>query len=271
MTTTTQAPQKAVLVDLTRCIGCRSCQVACKSWNERSTKKTVNKGVYTNPPKLNSDTYTRIEFLEGASGQAPAWHFIKDQCMHCDDPACVSACPVGAFKKLPTGPVNYDYDKCIGCRYCMIACPFQVPKYEWERKIFPWVRKCTFCSDRQADNLIPACIKVCPTKTMFFGNKEEVLAEAKKRLAGNPGKYVNYVYGEKEAGGTSWMYISSVPFEQLGFNMNIPAKKLPENTWAMLREIPVKVVGFVTVLSLVAIFRNRGSNHDAEIKHKEEN
>ncbi|MCK9418228.1 MAG: 4Fe-4S dicluster domain-containing protein [Nitrospirae bacterium] len=271
MTTITQPPQKAVLVDLTRCIGCRSCQVACKSWNERSVKKTVNQGVYTNPPKLNSDTYTRIEFLEGASGQAPAWHFIKDQCMHCDDPACVSACPVGAFKKLPNGPVNYDYDKCIGCRYCMIACPFQVPKYEWEKRIFPWVRKCTFCSDRQADNLTPACIKICPTKTMFFGNKEEVLAEAKKRLAEHPGKYVNYVYGEKEAGGTSWMYIAAVPFEQLGFNMNIPAKKLPENTWAMLREIPFKVVGFVTALSLIAVFRNRGSNPDAESTHKEEN
>jgi len=266
-----QVAQKAVLVDLTRCIGCRGCQVACKSWNERSVKKTVNQGEYTNPPKLNSDTYTRIEFLEKGTTQAPAWHFIKDQCMHCGDPACVSACPVGAFKKLPNGPVNYDFDKCIGCRYCMIACPFQIPKYEWQSTIYPWVRKCTFCSDRQADNLTPACIKVCPTSTMFYGDRDAVVAEAQKRMAENPGKYVNHIYGKDEAGGTSWMYISGVPFEELGFNMKIPTKKLPENTWAMLREIPVKVVSFVTILSLIAAFRNRGSNHDAETKHKEEN
>jgi formate dehydrogenase iron-sulfur subunit len=153
----------------------------------------------------------------------------------------------------------------------MIACPFNVPKYEWEGIIFPWVRKCTFCSDRIASQLIPACIKVCPTQTMFFGDYDDVLAEAQKRMKENPGKYIDHIYGKEEAGGTSWIYISAVPFEQLGFNMTIPTKKLPDNTWAMLREIPVKVVGFVTVLSLIAIFRNRGSNHDSESKHKEEN
>jgi formate dehydrogenase iron-sulfur subunit len=106
---------------------------------------------------------------------------------------------------------------------------------------------------------------------MFFGDYDDVLAEAQKRMKENPGKYIDHIYGKEEAGGTSWIYISAVPFEQLGFNMKIPTKKLPDNTWAMLREIPVKVVGFVTVLSLIAIFRNRGSNHDAESKHKEEN
>jgi formate dehydrogenase iron-sulfur subunit len=268
---TTKSLEKGVLVDLTRCIGCRACQVACKSWNERSVKKTSNHGVFTNPPKLNSDTYTHIQFLDGQVNNQPAWFFIKDQCMHCKDPACASACPVGAFKKLPNGAVSYDFDKCIGCRYCMIACPFSVPKYEWEGIIFPWVRKCTFCSERIANQLIPACIKVCPTQTMFFGDYDDVLAEAQKRMKENPGKYIDHIYGKDEAGGTSWIYISNVPFEQLGFNTKIPAKKLPDNTWAMLREIPVKVVGFVTVLSLIAIFRNRGSNHDAESKHKEEN
>jgi formate dehydrogenase iron-sulfur subunit len=152
----------------------------------------------------------------------------------------------------------------------MIACPFNVPKYEWERIIFPWVRKCTFCSDRMAADITPACIKVCPTQTMFYGDWDAVVAEAQKRMADNPGKYVNHIYGKDEAGGTSWMYISGVPFEQLGFNMNIPAKRLPDNTRAMLREIPVKVVVFVTVLSLIAIFRNRGSNHNSESTHKEE-
>jgi formate dehydrogenase iron-sulfur subunit len=268
---TTKSIEKGVLVDLTRCIGCRACQVACKSWNERSVKKTVNRGGYTNPMKLNSDTYTRIRFLDGDNPQVPAWHFIRDQCMHCKDPACASACPVGAFKKLPNGAVTYDYDKCIGCRYCMIACPFSVPKYEWEKIIFPWVRKCTFCSDRMADDLTPACIKVCPTRTMFYGERDEVIAEAQKRIKEHPENYVDHIYGKDEAGGTSWMYLSAVPFEQIGFNTTIPAKRLPDNTWAMLREIPVKVGVLVAGLSLIAWFRNRGnSGHDTDSTHRKE-
>jgi formate dehydrogenase iron-sulfur subunit len=264
--TTTSTTQKGVLVDLTRCIGCRGCQVACKSWNERGVKRTIAYGNFTNPPKLNSECYTRIQFLEEETAAGPVWNFIKIQCMHCKDPACASVCPVGAFTKTPSGAVKYNYDKCIGCRYCMIGCPFNVPKYEWEKSLFPWVRKCTFCSDRQAENLIPACIKVCPTNVMFYGDLDAVTAEAKKRLKENPGKYVDHIYGEKEAGGTSWMYLSAEPFEQIGFNTAIPPARLPEKTWAMLREIPVKVAGLATALSLIAYFRNRGGDEGGPSK-----
>ncbi len=260
---------KGVLVDLTRCIGCRGCQVACKSWNERSAKPTFMHGTFTNPPKLNSETYTHINFVEKTVQDEPVWHFIKDQCMHCKDPACASACPVGALTKSPSGPVAYHYDRCIGCRYCMIACPFQIPKYEWEKSLFPWVRKCTFCSERIANNLVPACIKVCPTQVMQFGALDEVTAEAQKRLKNSPGKYVDHIYGKDEAGGTAWLYISHVPFEQIGLNTKIPAQRLPDLTWASLNKIPAAVGGFVVGLSLIAWFRNRGNGSGQSSPGKE--
>lgn len=240
--------QKGVLVDLTRCIGCRACQVACKSWNQQPVKKTFNHGTYTNPPALNSSTYTHIQFLEGQKDDQPVWHFIKDQCLHCKDPACASACPVKALWKTEAGPVIYEFSRCIGCRYCMVACPFDIPKYEWE-KALPAVRKCTFCSDRIADGQVPACIKVCPVAVMFYGEREDVLKEAEKRLRENPGKYVDHIYGKEEAGGTSWVYLSAVPFDALGFN-RVQTIKYPDLTWAYISTIP-SVIGVVITAGVI--------------------
>jgi formate dehydrogenase iron-sulfur subunit len=228
---------KSVLVDLTRCIGCRGCQTACKEWNERPARKTTFRGDYSNPVRLNSDTYTRIRFSEKEESNRPVWSFIKEQCLHCISPACASVCPVSALTKSADGPVVYNYDRCIGCRYCMLACPFQIPTFEWE-STQPWVQKCSFCSERIKDGLIPACIKVCPTTTMFYGEYKDVLAEAKKRIADNPSKYINHIYGEQEAGGTSWMYISNVPFNELGFRENVPQIMLPTLTWSYIKKVP---------------------------------
>jgi formate dehydrogenase iron-sulfur subunit len=228
---------KSVLVDLTRCIGCRGCQTACKEWNELPARRTAFKGEYTNPIRLNSDTYTRIRFSEKDDKGRPVWSFIKEQCLHCKDPACASVCPVAALNKSADGPVVYDYDRCIGCRYCMLACPFRIPTYEWESPR-PWVQKCSFCSERIKDGLVPSCIKACPTTTMFYGEDKEVMAEAKTRIADNPGKYVNHIYGEKEAGGTSWLYISNVPFDQLGFTRNVPQVNLSDFTWDYIAKVP---------------------------------
>jgi len=251
---------KGVLLDLTRCIGCRGCQVACKEWNQRSVKKTRITDGFTNPPDLNSECYTRIKFHE-RDGQEDrlGWDFTKVQCMHCQDPACASACPVGAFIKTPAGPVVYRAERCIGCRYCMIACPFQVPKYEWE-KVSPLVQKCTFCADRIAAGLIPACIKVCPAGVMYYDDRQKVLAEAERRLQEKPGKYVDHIYGKEEGGGTSWMYISAIPFEQLGFNTKIPKVALPDLTWDSLAKIPYAVGGLAVLLSIIAYLRNRGNS-----------
>jgi formate dehydrogenase iron-sulfur subunit len=228
---------KSVLVDLTRCIGCRGCQVACKEWNERAARKTTFKGDYTNPIRLSSDCYTRIRFEEKEEARGPVWSFVKEQCFHCKNPACVSVCPVAALTKSKNGPVVYAYDRCIGCRYCMLACPFQIPTYEWE-SARPWVQKCSFCSERIKDGMLPSCVKVCPTGTMFYGDDEVVMAEAKKRLKDNPGKYVQHIYGEKEAGGTAWMYISSIPFDELNFRKNVPQMVLPDLTWGYISKVP---------------------------------
>lgn len=248
---------KSVLVDLTRCIGCRGCQVACKSWNERGVVPTAVKGTFENPPALSETCYTKIRFQESDAGGAPVWNFVKVQCLHCKEPACASACLVGALHKTEAGPVVYDFDKCIGCRYCMVACPFEVPKYEWSKAQQPWVQKCTFCYERQADGLLPACVKTCPTGALQLGEAEAMMAEAKKRLA--TGKYVQHIYGENEAGGTSWIYIANRPFAELGFNTNVPMQPLPPNTWASLSKIPVEIVGFVAVLGGLAYIRNRGN------------
>ena len=252
---------KGVLIDLTRCIGCRGCQVACKEWNERRATETTLNGNFTNPKALNSSTYKLIEYRERDFHGKPAWDFIMHNCFHCSNPACASACPVGALRKTEAGPVTYSYERCIGCRYCMIACPFEIPKYEWQ-KALPWVQKCTFCSERIKNDVKPACVKVCPTETMFFGEREEVLAEARKRISGSPGKYVDHIYGEKEAGGTAWMYISSVPFDDIGFRMKIPDAPLPDLTWGSLSKIPTVAVGAAVVLGAIAYVRNRGNKEE---------
>ena len=254
---------KGTLIDLTRCIGCRACQVACKEWNERSVKPTVMSGDFTNPRELNSETYTNIRYVEQEKEDLPVWNFIKNQCLHCKSPACASVCPVEALKKTEAGPVTYTFERCIGCRYCMIACPFYIPKYEWEKAV-PWVRKCTFCSDRIAAGMVPACIKVCPTNTMVYGEYDDVMKEANSRIANHPGKYVNHIYGKDEAGGTSWVYLSAVPFASLGFNMNVPNRNLPDLTWAYISKIPA-VIGVVLTAGAVSwAITRRNQNKDKE-------
>ena len=207
---------KAILIDTTKCIGCRACQVACKSWNDLKGGKATFSETWSNPRFLSSNQYTRIVFREiPRSDGRLEWHFISRRCMHCLDPACVSACPVAALVKLPSGPVVYDDERCIGCRYCMMACPFQIPKFQWESAV-PLVRKCTFCADRQAMGLAPACTTTCPTGTLLFGERAELLAEAHRRLGMDPKKYYPQVYGEKIAGGTSKLYLTPLSFEELG-------------------------------------------------------
>jgi formate dehydrogenase iron-sulfur subunit len=259
---------KGALIDLTKCIGCRGCQIACKSWNERGVRRTQMGSSFTSPNQLNSETYTLIKFVETTEQQDLNWDFIKVQCMHCKEPACASACPVGAFKKQENGPVTYTQEKCIGCRYCMVACPFGIPKYEWDKK-YPIVQKCTFCAERLADGMMPACAKSCAPGAIYFDDHEKVVAEAERRLKAHPDLYVNHIYGKEEAGGTAWMYLSAVPFEMLGFKSNIPKKPLPELTWNMLSSIPYKVGGLVVLLSAIAFIRNRGNSGGSDEKGKE--
>lgn len=237
----------AVLVDLVRCMGCRACQVACKAWNDNTNEVTLCLGCYDNPPHFSADTWSLIRYTETEYLGKFHWVFTKIQCMHCEHPGCVSVCTVGALEKTPEGPVIYHADKCIGCRYCQYGCPFGVPKYEWDEPL-GLIRKCTFCADRQSEGLEPACVKACPTDALTFGGREDLLTEARRRIAARPDKYVNHVYGEKEAGGTSWLYISPVPFEDLGFP-KLGEEHPTHTSEAILNSTPVTIIAAVAALS----------------------
>ncbi len=155
--------------------------------------------------------------------------------MNCLDPACASVCPVGALRKNVNGPVTYNEARCIGCRYCMLACAFNVPKYEWG-KVLPRVRKCDMCADRVAAGRLTACAEACPTGATKFGDRDELIAEAKDRIAKAPDQYFKRIYGLEEAGGTSTLLLSSVPFDSFG--LRTPTEPLPLLTYRVLSHIP---------------------------------
>jgi formate dehydrogenase iron-sulfur subunit len=236
----------AVLVDLTRCIGCRSCQVACKAWNDKQAEETSCLGRYDNPPTLSADTWTVVRFTEVEDNGRFHWVFNKIQCMHCLDPACVSVCTVGALQKTEAGPVTYDQDRCIGCRYCQYGCPFGVPKFEWGERL-GLISKCNFCEDRLAVGMEPACVKACPADALVFGERDDLLTEGRARIAARPQKYVNYVYGEKEVGGTSYLYLSPVPFEKLGFPA-LDMHPLTSVSESIMSSTPFTMVGAVAAI-----------------------
>jgi len=215
---------KAVLVDLRRCIGCRACQVACKRWNDREATETVLNSdptlEWTNPPDLSPQTYTYVKFVKTSLEDLLQWNFAKIQCNHCISPHCVNACPTTALIKTENGPVIYRKELCIGCAYCINACPFDVPKFDEENKI---VEKCTFCSERLKAGLEPACVQACPTDTLVLMELDEAQRKATEAEA-----HGLYTYGLHEVGGTSWIYISKVPFSELGFPHHSSAKPVSQ-------------------------------------------
>ena len=214
--------RKALLIDITKCIGCQACEQGCKELHHLPPE---------HEPTLSATAFTVVEDRNGK--------FVRRLCMHCEDPACASSCPVGALKKTYEGPVRYDGSKCIGCRYCMLACPFGIPKYQWS-KLAPYVTKCDLCAERVLAGQPTRCAEVCPTGATAFGNRDEMLREARKRLALDP-NYVQRIYGETEVGGTSVFYISDVEFEKLGFITPPMNQPLPTLTASALGEVPTVV------------------------------
>jgi Fe-S-cluster-containing dehydrogenase component len=201
-----------LLYDSTLCIGCRACVTKCKQANDLPVDELKINGVpYDAPDDLNATTKTVIQ----VATQGDRFAFVKRQCMHCLDPACVSACMIKAFQKRPDGVIGYDQSRCLGDRYCQIACPFNVPKFQWS-KTFPVMVKCEMCRHRKEG---PACSEVCPRKAVISGKVPDLMAEARRRQAASPGKYLARIYGEHEAGGTQCLYLTAadVPFETLGF------------------------------------------------------
>lgn len=241
----------AMLYDSTKCVGCNACSVACRDWNG-TTVELDPSGRYDAPPELSADTWTLIQLYQGEDTHS----FVKRQCMHCVDPACVSGCPVTALEKTPTGPVTYDPDRCIGCRYCMYTCPFHIPRFEWD-EVIPVIAKCTLCSDRLAVGDGPACAEICPTGALDWGTRGDLITEAESRIASDPDSYVDYVYGKDDAGGTSVLYLSHVPFENVGLEdlgtAGIP--ELSENTSDIV--VPAIVFGGPLVLAAIRSISKR--------------
>lgn len=244
---------KGVLVDLTRCIGCGSCAVACKLHN--GLEWDPEKPVIDEKAVLAGENWTMITSHVVAVKDREVWRFVKHQCLHCLEPACASSCFVSALRKTPEGPVVYNEDICVGCRYCMLACPFGVPKYEWDQQ-FPRVQKCNMCFSRVNAGQVTACTVVCPTQALRFGERDALLAEARRRIADNHA-YVPAVYGEKEYGGTSWLYISDVPFEQMGFKTNVSERSIPSYTWSVLKWTPYIAVGWTAALTALYLYTKR--------------
>jgi len=228
----------AILTDTTLCTGCETCVAACKEINglepdrPRRWKRRID--------DLSSTRFTTIARRK----EGHSLHFVRKQCRHCLEPACASACIVGALQKSPEGPVIYDDGKCMGCRYCMVACPYGIPRYDWERAV-PYVRKCIFCYERLAEGKQPGCTEACPYQATIFGTRDKLLAIAQDRLAKNPGRYVGKVYGENEVGGVSVLMISDIPLDFLGWKPDMKEEPLPELTAAALSKVPpaVLVVG----------------------------
>lgn len=204
-----------VLVDLGRCIGCRRCEWSCADANDNPHGALET---YDNQAAFEARRSPGAESLcvvNAGPADATPRMFAKIQCMHCENPPCVSACLVGAMQKDPCGTVTYDAAKCIGCRYCMVACPFDRLAYEFDRSFTPRVRKCEMCSHRTARGQVPACVEICPVEALQYGKRSDLLRIAHDRVTNHPSKYVDHIYGEYEGGGTSWLYLSPRPFKEL--------------------------------------------------------
>ena len=251
-----KAPPEAVglLYDATLCIGCKTCVAACKEANKTPADVDgYGGGLYDAPEGLNEFTKNVIQLAKSGNETS----FVKKQCMHCVDPACVNACMLGSLNKdAKSGIVRWDPNRCVGCRYCEVACPFQVPKFQWSSRA-PHIIKCELCSDRLAVGKIPVCAEVCPKKAVIYGTREELLKDAHARIKANPGKYYqDRVYGETELGGTQSLYLSHVPFRDLGFRFeqadSVPAVQRRVQHWIY--------GGFIAPMALVLgaiTFRNR--------------
>lgn len=230
--------QVGILVDVTRCTGCNQCIEACANANQLGEPAFI---VQQSPDGLSARRWSSIV-------ESPEGGYVRKFCRHCLEPACVSACPVGAMYRTPEGVVLYDSQKCMGCRYCMMACPFGIPRYEWESAA-PLVQKCTLCYGLLEQGQLPACVETCPEGVLNFGERSELLALANHRLREEAHIYLPKVYGAYEVGGTAVMYISHVPLEFLGYHGATGEQPRPELTWEWLSKVPAISIGVAGLMT----------------------
>jgi Fe-S-cluster-containing dehydrogenase component len=249
-----------VLVDTTKCLGCRLCEFACAKANDLpEPEKEIDRAVERTPTPTQLTVNNRYETEQGPVS-------VKRQCMHCLRPACVSACLTMAMHKTATGAVDWDGRKCMGCRFCMVSCPFNVPKFEYH-SANPKITKCVMCVDRLAQGEEPACVAGCPAGALLFGRRRDLIEEARTRIYTEPGRYVPHIYGEHEAGGTSWLYLAKVPFDQLGFRTDLGNTAFPMYTKEFLYSVPLALT--LVPPFLLAVNRATARRHPEEEREVE--
>ena len=232
-----------ILVDTTRCIGCRACEVACGEEHDLFVPDVLNDGALEEPRLTSPEQWTIVNKYETDKGDV----FVKRQCMHCFQAACAAACPTEAMYKTEDGPVIWRGSKCIGCRYCMVSCPFDMPKFEYH-EWNPKIQKCTMCFERLEAGEKPACVESCPTDALMFGTRVKNLEIARHRIYSHPDDYVHHIYGEREVGGTGYIYLSAVPFDQIGFRTDLGITPYPEYTKGFLYTVPMVLFGLPALL-----------------------
>ncbi len=261
-----------MLTDITRCFGCRRCEEACNEANELPPPIIPfdDKAVFEEKRRLDARSYTVVNRYQNKRTGEPVYR--KVQCNHCAEPACVSACLVGALKKSPDGPVTYDESLCIGCRYCMTACPFYIPAFEYFDAGSPAIQKCFMCYNvRILKGEVPACATECPVEAITFGKRSELLNLARDRIRREPGRYIDHIYGEHEVGGTDWLYISGVPFEELDFPSGLGTTPYPELTREFLSVVPLVIIIWPALLGGFYLFsKHRQETIEAEATEPEQ-
>ena len=264
-----------VLVDLTKCVGCRTCEAACnkeqdlpapdKPFNDTSVFDEIKHGQKRRPTEKAYTVVNRYDVAERDGGPV----YRKIQCNHCQEPACLTSCFVNAYKKTPEGAVIYDPKVCVGCRTCMVACPFYVPAYSFSSAINPVVRKCIMCYDtRLKIGRPPACVEACPQEVMVFGKRKDLIKLGHQRIQDNPDKYVEHIYGENEVGGTSWMYLSDVPFDQVGFDTHLGNEPIISYVKEFLTIVPMVLTIWPALFTGFHLLANR---KEAKKKENESN
>jgi formate dehydrogenase iron-sulfur subunit len=247
-----------LLHDTTLCVGCRSCEVACARVNDLPPPPQApdDPSVF-DATRRTSDTALTVvnRYVEGSDDRPPVYR--KLQCMHCNEPCCATVCPVHAFEKTPEGPVLYDPEICMGCRYCVMACPYNALAYEYDKPLTPRVMRCTMCYPRIKEGLVPGCAEACPMGAITFGEREELLAVARERMRKFPGRYVDHIYGENEFGGTSWLIISGTPLDQLDLLPGVTHESLPAIGTSYLSVVPLVITIYPGLLLGMYAFSKR--------------
>jgi Fe-S-cluster-containing dehydrogenase component len=247
------------LHDTTLCVGCRSCEAACKEVNDLppfAEQPIDNHSVFDRTRRTTDTTLTIVNRYRDAANGNPAV-YRKLQCMHCNEPCCAAVCPVHAFSKTPEGPVLYDPEVCMGCRYCVMACPYYALAYEYDKPVTPRVMRCTMCYPRIKEGLNPKCADVCPAGAITFGEREQLLEVARERIRKFPDRYINHIYGEHEFGGTSWLILSGIPFEEMGLFTGVTHESLPAIGTSYLGVVPLIITIYPGLLAGFYAFSKR--------------